>query len=159
MALGMIPARGNWEQRWFEVLSTATFPQGSLVQFGPGYQVREYASTDSSVLGISATSSTASRLYDGVNKVLVFIPTPRCTAFSDLTTGVTQSSLSIGKHVTGYKEGNIASYTSTVMGQSSRFSAIFTVVGPIDSARSRVEVAFNMENTGLYSVSSTTYAS
>ena len=159
MAYGMIPARGQWEERWLPVTSTATFLQGSLVQYDPALNVREYLSTDSSVLGISATSSTNSRLYNGVSCVMVYIPRPGCTAMSDLTTGVTQSGLSLGNKVCGYKQGNIASYASTVIGISSRFSGIFTVVGMIDSARSQVEVAFNIENTDWYSASSFTAAS
>lgn len=155
---GMIPARGLWEERWFPVSSTATFQKGALIQFATDFSVREYASTDSSVLGISATSSTASRLVNGVNSVMVYLPRPYCTALSDLTTGVVQSALSPGFHCLGYKQGNLMSYASTVIGQASRFSAIFTVVGLIDSARSQVEVAFNMENVGLYSTSSNTYA-
>lgn len=158
MALGMIPARGRWDERWLPVTSTATFPQGSLVQYDVNLNVREYASTDSSVLGISATSSTNSRSYNGVNCVMVYLPTPGCTAYSDLTTGVAQSSLSLGNKVCGYKQGNIASYASTVIGHASRFSGIFTVVGFIDSVLSRVEVAFNMENTDWYSGSTFTAA-
>lgn len=156
---GLIPARGNWETRWFTTASAATFAKGSLVQLNAAYEVKEYASTDSSVLGISLSASTASRAMGGTQKVAVAIPAPGCTAFSDVTTGVAQSALSIGKKVAAAKEGNLMSYCSTVMGHASRFSAVFTVVGPIDSAKSRVEVAFNMEAVGLYSASSTTYAS
>jgi len=155
---GMIPARGLWEQRWFPVSSTATFAKGSLVQFATDFSVREYLSTDSSVLGISLSASTNSRLVNGVLSVQVALPRPYCTAWSDLTTGVAQSALSPGFHCLGYKQGNLTSYASTVIGQASRFSAIFTVVGLIDSTRSQVEVAFNMENVGLYSTSSNTYA-
>lgn len=156
---GLIPARGLWEQRWWAVNSSATFGKGSALQLDPALNVREYASTDSSLFGIALSASTNSRLLDGVNKVMVAIPRPYCTALSDVTTGVTQSSLSPGNHVCLYKQGNLASYTSTVFGQASRFSAVLTVVGNIDARTSQVEVAFNMENVGLYSVSSTTYAS
>lgn len=156
---GMIPARGKWETRWVEVLSTATFLKGSLVQLDPAYRAREYASTDSSVFGIALSASTNSRSLDGVNKVNIAIPAPGCTALSDVTTGVVQSALSIGKKVAADKNGNLMSYCSTVIGQASRFSGIFTVVGPIDARTSQVEVAFNMENTVFYSASSTTFAS
>lgn len=158
--LGLVPAKGTWEYRWFDVLSTATFLKGSAVQFDAAYRVKEYSSTDSSVLGIAMQNSVNSRvLAGGRTQVMVAIPTPNCTAYSDVTIGVTQSSLSPGKHVALAKEGNLMSYTSTVMGHASRFSAVVTVLGLIDSVTSRVEVAFNMENVGLYSVSSTTYAS
>lgn len=157
---GLIPARGQWEERWFDVDSTTTFQKGDAVTLSPLYRVRAYASTDSSILGISATSSTASRvLAGGRNQVMVYVPAPKCTAYSDVTTGVAQSDLSVGKKVCLYREGNNVSYTSTVMGHASRFSALATVVGLLDSVNSRVEIAFNMENTAYYSVSSTTYAS
>ena len=157
--LGLVPARGNWESRWFETASAATFAKGSLVGLDNAYRLGEYASTDSAVLGIAASHSTASTTSRGLSMVQVFVPAPGCTAYSDVTTGVTQSSLSIGKKVAMAKEGNLFSYCSTVMGEASRFSALVTVVGPIDADLSRVEVAFNMENTVYYSVSSTTFAS
>jgi hypothetical protein len=157
--LGLVPARGDWESRWFEVLSTATFPKGSVVNFGADYRLKEYVSTDSVMVGISASASTGSQQLGGVNKVQVFLPAPNCTAYSDVTTGVTQSNMSIGKKILIYKEGNLMSYASTVMGHASRHSAIAQVVGPIDADLSRVEVAFNMENVGFYSTSSTTWAS
>lgn len=159
MALGLVPARGNWETRWFEVLSTATFQKGSAVNFDPAYRVREYLSTDSQLAGIALSNSTASTPIRGLNMVQVALPTPQCTAYSDVTTGVTQSSMSIGKKVLVYKEGNIASYASTVIGHASRFSGVAQVVGPIDAARSRVEIAFNMEGVLFYSASSATMAS
>ena len=159
MAWGLTPARGCWEFRWVEVDSAATFLKGSAVNLGADYQAEEYASTDSQVFGIAMSGSTASRSLGGVNKVMVAIPAPQCTAYSDLTTGIVQSDLSIGKKVCLYKQGNYASFASTVIGHASRFSALLTVVGPIDSASSRVEVAFNMENTVFYSQSSATFAS
>lgn len=157
--LGLIPAAGEWQTRWFETLSTATYAKGSLVNFGPDYRLREYLSTDSTVVGISASHSTASQKIRGLNMVAVYVPSPNCTAFSDITTGVTQSSMSIGKRILVYKQGNLMSYASTVMGHASNFSSIAAVVGPIDAALSRVEIAFNMDNVAFYSTSSVTFAS
>lgn len=157
--LGLIPARGDWEQRWFETTSTATFAKGSLVNFSPAYRLREYASTDSQIVGIALSASTQSTEIRGLNHVLVAIPSPKCTAYSDLTTGVAQSDLSIGKKILVYKQGNLMSYASTVIGEASRFSAIAQVVGPIDARTSTVEIAFNMEGTAFYSQSSMTLAS
>lgn len=159
MAQGLVPARGQPESRWFETASAATFAKGSLVGFDNAYRLGEYASTDSAIVGIAASASTASTSIRGLNMVQVFIPSPGCTFYSDVTTGVTQSALSIGKKIAFEKQGNHFSYASTVVGHSSRFSAIAQVVGPIDADLSRVEVAFNMENTVFYSVSSTTFAS
>ena len=156
--LGLVPARGDWESRWFEVLSTATFSKGAMVNFNSVYQIREYLSTDSTAVGISATSSTASQSIRGLNMVQVYIPTPNCTAYSDLTTGVTQSAMSIGKKCLIYKQGNLMSYASTLAGHASNFSSIAQVVGPIDAALSRVEVSFNLDSVAFYSTSSTTFA-
>jgi len=156
--LGLVPARGNWETRWFETLSTATYAKGSLVNFGPDYRLREYLSTDSTVVGIAVSASTGSQQLGGVNKVAVYIPAPNCTAYSDITTGVTQSAMSIGKKILIYKQGNLMSYASSLAGHASNFSSIAQVVGPIDADLSRVEVAFNMDNVAFYSTSSTTFA-
>lgn len=155
---GLVPARGDWETRWFETLSTATYAKGSLVNFNSTYQLREYLSTDSTVVGIAVSASTGSQTMGGVKKVGVLIPAPNCTAYSDVTTGVTQSSMSIGKRILIYKQGNLMSYASTVMGHASNFSSIAVVVGPIDTALSRVEIAFNQDSVAFYSTSSTTFA-
>jgi hypothetical protein len=156
--LGLVPARGDWESRWFETLSTATYQKGSLVNFGADYKLREYLSTDSTVVGIAASASTGSQTLGGVKKVQVFVPSPSCTAYSDITTGVTQSSMSIGKKILIYKQGNLMSYASSLAGHASNFSSIAQVVGPIDALLSRVEIAFNMDNVAFYSTSSTTFA-
>lgn len=157
--LGLVPARGNWETRWFETASAATYGKGSIVNFNDAYRLKEYASTDSGIVGIALSHSTASTPIRGLNMVAVALPAPNCTAYSDVTTGVTQSGLSIGKKILVYKEGNLMSYASTVMGHASRHSAIAQIVGPIDADNSRVEIAFNMENVGFYSTSSVTWAS
>lgn len=157
--LGLVPARGNWETRWFETASAATYGKGAVVNFDAAYRLKEYLSTDSALVGIALSHSTASTSIRGLSMVAVAIPAPNCTAYSDVTTGVTQSGLSIGKKILVYKEGNLMSYASTVMGHASRHSAIAQIVGPIDADNSRVEIAFNMENVGFYSTSSTTWVS
>ena len=157
--LGLVPARGDWESRWFETASAATFAKGSLVGFDDAYRLGEYSSLDSAVVGVAASASTASTSIRGLNMVQVFVPAPGCTAYSDVTTGVTQSAMSIGKKITMYKQGNLMSYASSVIGHASLHSAIAQVVGPIDADLSRVEVAFNITNVVFYSTSSTTFAS
>ena len=156
---GLVPARGDWETRWFETASAATYAKGSLVNFDDAYRLKEYASTDSQAVGIALSYSTQSTEIRGLNMVAVALPTPKCTAYSDITTGVTQSAMSIGKKILVYKQGNLMSYASTVMGEASRFSAIAQVVGPIDATRSRVEVEFNLDGVAFYSTSSVTFAS
>lgn len=159
MPIGLVPARGDWESRWFETGSAATFPKGSLVNFDDGYRLKEYASTDSQIVGVAASYSTQSTEVRGLNMVQVYVPSAKCTAIADITTGVAQSAMSIGKKIAFEKRGNINSFASTVMGHASRFSAIAQVVGPIDAARSQVEVAFNAEAVAFYSTSSVTFAS
>lgn len=159
MPLGLTPARGCWESRWFETGSTATFPKGSLVNFDAAYRLKEYTSLDSQAVGIALSYSTQSTSIRGLNMVQVAIPSPGCTAEADITTGVAQSAMSIGKKIAFEKRGDYMSYASTVMGHASRFSAIGQVVGPIDAALSRVEVAINLEGAAFYSTSSVTFAS
>jgi hypothetical protein len=158
--LGLTPARGNWESRWFETTSTATFAKGSAVVLGATYRLQEYASTSSQILGIAASHSTASTILRGLPMVQVYLPTPNCTAMSDLTTGVVQSDMSIGKVITLYKQGNLSSYASSVYGIASHFSAVAQVVGPIDADTSRVEIAFRLDQGAtFYSTSSETFLS
>lgn len=155
---GLIPARGDWEYRWFPTTSAATFKKGALLNLGAGFLLEEYASTDSQCLGIAMSNSTASLPINGLNSVLVAIPAPKCTAYSDITTGVTASSVSMGQASLIYKVGNIASFASTVMGEASRFSALVTIVGPVQADTSQVEVAFNALTRVIYSTSSATFA-
>lgn len=159
MALGLIPASGNWITKYFEVASTATFGKGDAVNFNSAYRIRDYQSTDSQWVGIAQSASTQSTNIRGVNMVGVSVPTPGCTMYSDLTTGIAQSDLSFGKRVNLYREGNNVSFTSTVIGHASRFSALLTVYGPISARDSRVEVAPNLETAAFYSTSSVTFAS
>ena len=154
---GLVPARGNAETRWFETASAATFAKGSLVNFNNAYRLKEYESTDSQAVGVALSYSTQSTSIRGLNMVAVAIPTPNCTFYSDITTGVTQSAMSIGKKILVYKQGNVMSYASTVIGEASRFSAIAQVVGPIDATLSRVEIAFNLDGVAFYSTSSATF--
>ena len=156
--LGLIPARGNWEYRWFATTSAATFAKGCLLNLGATFLLEEYASTDSQCLGIAMSHSTASIVYNGVNSVLVAIPAPNCTAYSDLTTGIAASAVSAGQASVIYKQGNMMSYASTVMGQASRFSALVTLFGPVQSDTSQIEVAFNALTQVFYSTSSATFA-
>ena len=156
---GLIPARGNWEYRWFGTASAATFKKGALLNLDDvTLFTREYLSTDSQCLGIAMSNSTASTVIGGVNSVLVALPAPNCTAYSDVTTSVTASSMSKGQATLIYKVGNIMSFASTVMGEASRFSALATIVGPVQADTSQVEIAFNALTQVIYSTSSATFA-
>jgi hypothetical protein len=145
--------------RWFTTTSAATFAKGSLVNLGTTHLLEEYASTDSQYLGIAMSHSTASTpVVGGTASILVAIPAPNCTAYSDLTTGVTASALSVGKSSLIYKQGNHMSYASTVMGEASRFSALCVIVGPVQADTSQVEIAFTALTGVIYSSSSATFA-
>ena len=156
MPLGLTLARGDWESRWFATTSSATFPKGALVNLSTTHLLVEWASDDSSFLGIALSHSTASTPIGGLgNSVQVAIPAPNCTAFADLGTGFTTSLLSIGQRVTFEKDGNYNSFVTR--GAASRFSNVAHVAGPIQTSyASRIEVGFVTELLTFYSSSSLT---
>jgi hypothetical protein len=149
MPEGLTPARGDWEYRLFNTASAATYAKGNLVALNGARDVVEFTSAMSSHLGIALSASTASL---PVGKVLVAIPRPGCTAYSDVTTSFAGSALSIGEVYSIGKHGNLNSYITT---RASVFSSVVEIVGPLDSATSRIEVAFVQLGATLYSVSST----
>lgn len=155
MPLGLTPFRGNWESRWFQTTSTATFPKGALVNLGTTHLLKEWESANSAVLGIALSYSTQSTKIGGNDSVMVAIPAPGCTAMADLGTGFTTSVLSIGQRVTFEKDGNYNSFATR--GAASRFSNIAFVAGGIQtSGLSRIEVGFVLELGEFYSSSSLT---
>ena len=149
MPLGLVPCRGDWEYRTFNTSSAATFAKGCLVALNGARDVVEYVSTMSSYLGIAMSHSTAST---PAGKVVVAIPRPGCSATADLNGGWAQSLVSIGEVFCISKAGNLMSFITL---RQSVFSSNVEVVGPVDSATSRVEVAFVQLGATLYSVSST----
>lgn len=153
MALGFIPARGNWNIRQFDTTSTSTFLKGSLVELNGARTVIEYASASSSVLGIALQNSANSA---PPGKVLVAIPTPGCTAMADVAAGMVASGLSIGEALGVGKQGNYMSFVTSHA--ASIHSRIVTIVGALDSAASRIEVSFNQTFVEVFSNSSQTLA-
>ena len=149
MALGLIPATGDWDYRQFNTNSAATFTKGCLVALNGARNVIEHTSTLSHYLGIAMQNSANST---PPGKVMVAIPKPGCTATADCFTGMAQSDMSIGQARGIAKLGNFYSYVTTL--HTSVFSQIFTIVGPVDSTYSRVEVAFIQNEAMLYSTSS-----
>ncbi len=149
MALGFVLGTGDWHIRQFNTTSTATFIKGCLVSLNGARTVIEYDSTLSHYLGIAMQNSVNST---PPGKVLVAIPRPGCTAYADAFTGMGQSAVSIGHAMGIAKLGNYESYITTLA--TSVFSKVVTIVGPIDSASSRVEVAFIQNEALLYSTSS-----
>lgn len=156
MAIGITPARGPWETRTFPksqltTLSQGAFQKGDLVCLDHGRHLSVYTSTQSGYLGVALHNSADSSL--GVS---IAIPTPRCTAYIDSLTTDATSNLSLGQSgsiITRY--GRTSCFSAQPAGGSA-FSFSVTLVGPIDSARSRIEVAFLSQNAVFYSASSAT---
>ena len=151
MALGFIPASGDWDYRQFNTASAATFVKGCLVCLNGARDVTEYDSTMSTYLGIAMHNSVNSA---PPGKVLVAIPKPGCTAFCDAFTGMATSLTSVGQARGIAKSGNFVSFITTL--HTSVWSQIVTLVGQPRSSDSRVEVAFILgDKVELYSASST----
>ena len=149
---GLIPARGNWEYRLTNQASAATFFKGDALALNGVREAVRFASTSSQLHGI-AMQDSANSLPRG--KVIVAIPAPNCTAYADVDVGIAASALSIGQGKSLYKSGATnTSYISQLAG--SQFSTVCVVAGPLDSALSRIEVAF-LTSGGLYSASTSTY--
>lgn len=149
MPEGLTPARGLWEYRTFTTASAATYAKGCLVAFNGARDVVEFTSNMSSHLGIAMSASTASL---PAGRVVVAIPRAGCTAYSDVTNSFAASALSLGEVYSIGKHGNLTSYITT---RASVFSSVVEIVGPLDSATSRIEVAFVQLGATFYSVSST----
>ena len=84
--------------------------------------------------------------------MLVAVPKPGCTAWCDAFTGMGTSAVSVGHAMGVAKLGNYASFITTLA--TSVFSKVVTIVGPVRSADSRVEVAFIQNEAAIYSTSS-----
>ena len=157
MALGIVLARGNWEIRTFPksqltTLSQGAFSKGDLVCLDHGRHVSVWTSTQSNYLGVAMHASSDSGL--GIS---IAIPTPNCTAYVDSLTTDAASNFSYaqsGSFMTRY--GHTSVLTMLPAGGASNFSYIATIVGPMDSNQSRIEVAFLQGVATFYSVSSAT---
>lgn len=135
--MGLIPNRGRWEYESFDVLSTATFRQGSLVKLGAARTVSEYSGGEASFLGVAMHNSVNSL---PAGKVLVAVATSGdCTVIADLLAGDAASGLSLGQTVGIVKSGNTVSVVTTAYTSSA--SRPFVVRGPIlASPTSRIEL-------------------
>ncbi len=160
MALGITPARGDWEYIRSPItsLSQGAFQKGDLVATGVGRLVSLYTSSNmSSFLGVAMQDSGNSF---PAGFAIIAVPKPGCTAFVDIfSTSEARSNLSFGE------AGSIVSAN----GRTSAFSKLATSVwsrvveirtadynaaNPSDSGASRIEVAFIQNTATLYSTSS-----
>ena len=155
MAFGITPARGPWEYRRSAIttLSQGQFQKGDAVGLDKTRLASLLTSSNySSLFGIAMHDSLNSM---PVGYVTIAIPTPQCTAYMDLLTTEAASGMSFGQ------SGSIVSaagHTSTFsLLATSVWSRMVTIVGPVDSNLSRVEVSFIQNASVVYSTSSNTY--
>jgi hypothetical protein len=144
--------------RLLPTTSSSTFRKGSLVALSTARNVRLYDSADSGYLGIAMNASVDSL---PAGKVLVAIPRPGCTAYADCFTGMATSVVSIGQAMglcVGNQSGDSTYLSFITTLATSVFSRIATIVGPVDSANSRVEIAFVQNEATFYSTSSVSLA-
>lgn len=156
MPQGIIPARGDWEYRVFPksqitTLSQGAFGQGDLVCLDHGRHVSVYTSTQSGYLGVSLHASANSNFG-----VTVAIPRPGCTAYVDSLTTDAASNFSLGQSASIITRYGKTSVLSMQPAGGSAFSFLVTLVGPIDAARSVIEVGFLQQGATFYSASSST---
>lgn len=151
MALGITPARGDWEYRrsLITALAQGAFQKGDLV--GLTFRVASlYTSSNMTLVFGVATHDSGNSLPP--TYATIAIPKPGCTAYIDTLTTEATSNVSFGEC------GSIVSAN----GRTSTFSKLATsvwsrmaeIVGPVDSATSRVEVAFLQNMMLMYSTSS-----
>ena len=159
MAFGITPARDDGDSGWeyrrslATTLSQGQFQKGDAVGLDKTRSASLYTSSNySSLFGIA--------MHDSLNSlptgyVTIAIPKPGGTAYVDLLTTEAASGLSFGQ------SGSIVSANGRTSSFSllatSVWSRICTIVGPVDTALSRVEVAFIQNASVVYSTSSNTY--
>ena len=156
MAQGIIPARGDWEYRSFPksqltTLSQGAFSKGDLVCLDHGRNISVFTSTQSGYLGVALNASVDSQFG-----VVVAIPKPGCTAYVDSLTTDAASSFSLGQSASIITRYGRTSCLSMQPAGGSAFSFHVTLVAPMVSAESRIEVAFLQQNAVFYSASSAT---
>lgn len=138
MAQGMIPGRGPWQYRTYDVLSTATFKKGCAVALGTPRTVSEYSGGAPNFLGI-AMHDSANSLPPG--KVVVAIPGDYgCTVQVDLDV-VTASGLSLGESGGIIKKGNFMSYFSSAASTVAAGRPLI-VASTLNSTFSTIECTF-----------------
>ena len=159
MPLGITLARGDWELRRFSAFTTLAqgqWQKGDLVGMsGPGRLPSLYTSSNfSAYIGVGMNDSLNS-LPTGT--CTIAIPRPGCTAYIDVLTTEGTSGTSFGQVGSIVSAGGRTSTFSMLGTGVSAFSRVVEIIGPVDSAASRVEVAFIQNTAIVYSTSSGTY--
>jgi hypothetical protein len=149
---GFVEGRGDWYFETFTLAPASSMSRGTAVCISnaTGRQISEYSGGQQGLLGFLKHAS-ANSLPAG--KGIVAIPRDGCTAFCDVPTGLTASSLSQFDSFGLYKPSGVCSYLTTAM--TSATSHVVEVVGPCDSSVSRIEVTFIRAASQYWSASST----
>jgi hypothetical protein len=143
--MGLTAGRGRWIQRTLDITAASTFTKFDAVGVAAARTVSLYSGGDDNFLGIATHDSSASL---PAGKVVVTIPADAsCTVIADVPTGVAQSSCSFGQTVGLYAVGGSTSYVT--FSYTSDAGRPFTVVGPINSVNSTIELVYK-PNTGVY---------
>jgi hypothetical protein len=144
---GFSEGRGNWEYRL--LAHNSVISQGAGVGLATTRLVSTYSGGQAGFLGFAKHASMNS-LPSG--KLVVAVPKPGCTAFCDVPTGMLSSVLSIGETYGIYAVGGSTSYITDAA--YSAASRVVTIVGPCDTATSRIEVSFPAAGGQIYSTAS-----
>ena len=139
---GIKEGRGDWEYQTMTLTAASNLSQGTGVALAAARTVSEYSGGQAGLLGFLKHPS-ANSLPAG--QVIVAIPKPGCTAFVDVPTGLAASALSLGQTYYLYKAGGVTSYVTN----SLTSGGVVTIVGPINSTNSTIEVSFAL-NAGQY---------
>lgn len=148
---GFIEARGNWDYRLLDLTAASTLTKGTAVALAGARTVSEYSGGQAGLLGFIKHNSGNSL---PAGKAVIAIPRDGCTAYADVPTGLTASSLSLGEAYGIYAAsgGVVSAITTAAYSDASR---VVEIVGPIDSTFSRIEVAFLGEASQFWSDDST----
>ncbi len=155
MALGITPARGDWEYVRSPItsLSQGQFQKGDLVAVGFGRVVSLYTSSNYSLILGVATHDSLNSLPSGYATIAV--PRAGCTAYVDTLVGEVRSNLSFGEAGSIVSaNGRTSCFSKLATSVWSRVVEIRTYEQPLNSADSRIEVAFISGALTLYSTSS-----
>lgn len=155
---GCVPSRNwrTWTYNTYKLASTCSAKKGSVVAQDGHADIVEYTSIQSSIVGII--------MHDSVNSLptgqcVVAVPDYAGTFWADVPTGLALSALSVGQSYGICRNPTTpdacpCSYITTL--HTSIWSQVVSVVGPINSANSRIEVQFAANNMAIYSTSSYT---
>lgn len=155
MALGITPARGQWEYIRSPItsLSQGAFQKGDLVTAGVGRLVSLHtASNNTFVLGV-ATHDSGNSLPAGF--AIIAYPTAGATAFVDTLATEIRSNLSFGEAGSIVSaNGRTSAFSKLNTSVWSRTVQIRTADQPLNSADSRIEVVFIATSMLMQSTSS-----